>query len=67
GVKSDIAVKVFGENLDTLNSVGRRISGILNEVEGTANFYLEQSSGQPYYNIEIDREAVATYGLNVNQ
>ena len=67
GVKSDIAVKVFGENLDTLNALGRRISGILNEVEGTDNFLLQQSSGQPYYNIEIDREAVASYGLNVNQ
>lgn len=66
GVKSDIAVKIFGENLDTLNSVGAQISGILNSVEGTDNFYLEQSSGQPYFNIEIDREAVASYGLNVN-
>lgn len=67
GVKSDIAVKIFGENLDTLNAVGRRISGILNDVPGTNNFLFEQSSGQPYYNIEIDREAVASYGLNVNQ
>jgi len=66
GVKSDLAVKVFGEELDTLNAVGRRISGILDEVEGTENFLLEQGSGQPYYNIKIDREAVASYGLNVN-
>jgi cobalt-zinc-cadmium resistance protein CzcA len=66
GVKSDIAVKIFGEELDTLNAVGQRISGILNDIEGTDNFILEQSSGQPYYNIEIDREAVASYGLNVN-
>jgi cobalt-zinc-cadmium resistance protein CzcA len=67
GVKSDIAIKVFGEELDTLNAVGRRISGILNDLEGTDNYLLEQSSGQPYYNIEIDREAVASYGLNVNE
>jgi len=66
GVKSDVAVKVFGEELDTLNAVGQRISAILNDVEGTDNFLLEQSSGQPYYNIEINREAVASYGLNVN-
>jgi cobalt-zinc-cadmium resistance protein CzcA len=66
GVKSDIAVKVFGEELDTLNAVGRRISSILNDLEGTDNYLLEQSSGQPYYNIKIDREAVASYGLNVN-
>ena len=67
GVKSDIAVKVFGEDLDTLNAVGRRISAVLNDLEGTENYLLEQSSGQPYYNIEINREALASYGLNVNE
>jgi len=66
GVKSDIAVKIFGEELEVLDRVGREISSILNEIEGTDNHYLEQSSGQPYFNIEIDREAVASFGLNVN-
>lgn len=66
GVKSDIAVKIFGEELEVLDQIGRDISGILNDLEGTDNHYLEQSSGQPYFNIEIDREAVASYGLNVN-
>lgn len=66
GVKSDIAVKIFGEELEVLDQVGRDISVILNDIEGTDNHYLEQSSGQPYFNIEIDREAVASYGLNVN-
>ena len=66
GVKSDIAVKIFGEDLEVLDRVGQDISSILGDLEGTDNFYLEQSSGQPYFNIEIDREAVASYGLNVN-
>lgn len=66
GVKSDIAVKIFGEELEVLDQVGRDISAILNDIDGTDNHYLEQSSGQPYFNIEIDREAVASYGLNVN-
>ena len=66
GVKSDIAVKIFGEELEVLDRVGREISSILNDIEGTDNHYLEQSSGQPYFNIEIDREAVASFGLNVN-
>jgi cobalt-zinc-cadmium resistance protein CzcA len=66
GVKSDIAVKIFGEELQVLDQVGQDISSILGDIEGTDNFYLEQSSGQPYFNIEIDREAVAAYGLNVN-
>lgn len=66
GVKSDVAVKIFGEDLDTLQAVGQRIAQTLSDIDGTDNFYLEQSSGQPYYNIDIDREAVASYGLNVN-
>ena len=66
GVKSDIAVKIYGEELEVLDRVGQDISAILSDLEGTDNHYLEQSSGQPYFNIEIDREAVASYGLNVN-
>jgi cobalt-zinc-cadmium resistance protein CzcA len=66
GVKSDIAVKIFGEELEVLDRIGREISSILSGLEGTDNHYLEQSSGQPYFNIEIDREAVASFGLNVN-
>lgn len=66
GVKSDIAVKIFGEELEVLDRVGSDISAILKDIEGTDNYYLEQSSGQPYFNIEIDRGAVASYGLNVN-
>ncbi|PKD45007.1 efflux RND transporter permease subunit [Rhodohalobacter barkolensis] len=66
GVKSDIAVKVFGEDLDVLNQVGSDIVSILGGLPGTDNYFLEQTTGQPYLNIEIDREAVASYGLNVN-
>ncbi|PWN07886.1 efflux RND transporter permease subunit [Rhodohalobacter mucosus] len=66
GVKSDIAVKIFGEELDVLNRVGTDIVSLLGNLEGTDNFFLEQTIGQPYLNIDIDREAVAAYGLNVN-
>lgn len=66
GVKSDVAVKVFGEDLEVLNQIGEDISRKLNSLPGTDNFYLEQTTGQPYLNIEIDRDAVANYGLNVN-
>lgn len=66
GVKSDIAIKIFGEDLDVLNKVGEDIVAILGDLPGTDNFFLEQTIGQPYLNIDIDREAVASYGLNVN-
>ena len=65
GVKSDLAVKIFGENLDTLQAIGKKILKMLPELPGTDNFYMEQSGGQPYLNISIDRDAAASYGLNV--
>ncbi len=67
GVKSDIAVILYGEELSQLNDIGDRITQLLPDLEGTGNYYLEQSIGQPYLNIEIDRDALAAYGLNVNE
>jgi heavy metal efflux system protein len=66
GVKSDVAVVIYGESLDKLNEIGEAVQRIIPTLPGTANYYLEQSGGQPYYNIEIDREAAAQFGLNVN-
>jgi len=66
GVKSDLAVKIYGEDLDQLNQIGENISAIVSGMAGTANFFVEQPVGQPYLTIEIDREAVASFGLNVN-
>ncbi|HRR07108.1 MAG TPA: CusA/CzcA family heavy metal efflux RND transporter [Rhodothermales bacterium] len=65
GVKSDLAIKIQGENLDELNKIGTQIARILPSLTGTDNFFLERTVGQPYLNIQINREAIATYGLNV--
>lgn len=66
GVKSDLAVKIYGEDLDQLNQIGENISSIVASLEGTANFYVEQPVGQPYLTLEIDRQALPNFGLNVN-
>jgi cobalt-zinc-cadmium resistance protein CzcA len=66
GVKSDLAVKVYGEDLGELQRIGERISSVVGDLEGTANFFVEQPVGQPYLTIEIDREAAASFGLNVD-
>jgi cobalt-zinc-cadmium resistance protein CzcA len=66
GVKSDLAVKLFGDDLDTLNALGERIAGIVSSLNGTDNLFLERTGGQPYVTLEIDREAVASFGLNVD-
>lgn len=66
GVKSDIAVKIYGEDLEVMTEIGNNVIKIASEQNGTDNLYLEQPIGQPYLNIEIDREKVAYYGINVD-
>ena len=66
GVKSDLAVKIYGEDLDVLGRIGENISALLPSLEGTDNYYIEQSAGQPYLTVQINREAVASFGLNVD-
>lgn len=66
GVKSDIAVKIYGESLDQLNNIGKDIVSVVQGLDGTDNFFLEQPIGQPYLTVEIDREKVASYDLNVD-
>ena len=67
GVKSDLAVKIYGEDLEELNRIGEAISQVVANLDGTDNYFVEQPIGQPYLTIEIDREAVASFGLNVDE
>lgn len=66
GVKSDLAVKIYGEDLNELNRIGEAVSRVATELKGTANYFVEQPVGQPYLTITIDRNAVASFGLNVD-
>ena len=49
-----------------LGRIGENISALLPSLEGTDNYYIEQSAGQPYLTVQINREAVASFGLNVD-
>jgi len=65
GVRADVAVKVFGDNLDTLLSLGEKIEKLLETVPGAADVRTEQLSGLPILSIQVDRTKMARYGLNV--
>lgn len=65
GVRSDVAVKVFGDSLDELLRIGRLIEGILSGVEGAQDAKVEQITGLPVLQITPDRKAMARFGLNV--
>jgi cobalt-zinc-cadmium resistance protein CzcA len=66
GLKSALAVKVFGANLDTLQRKGKAIKQILERVRGIREVTLVQELGQPSLTIKINRARIARYGLNVS-
>ncbi|MEC5385097.1 CusA/CzcA family heavy metal efflux RND transporter [Uliginosibacterium sp. H3] len=65
GVRSDVAVKVFGDDMDVLNATAARISGVLGSVAGAQDVKVEQTTGLPMLTVRIDRDKTARYGLNV--
>ena len=65
GVKSQIAVKVFGEDLHELAMVGDEIAGVLGEVEGSVDIKVEAVEGLGYLEIEMDRRRLSRLGISV--
>ena len=67
GVRADVAVMLYGDDLDTLMDVGRRIEKVAAGVPGAADVRLEQTSGLPLLTVTPDRRKLAGYGLNPGQ
>jgi heavy metal efflux system protein len=65
GLKSALAVKIFGSDLDTLQQKGKAIKQVLERVRGITDVTLVQELGQPSLTIKVDRAKIARYGLNV--
>ncbi|MBK5545582.1 CusA/CzcA family heavy metal efflux RND transporter [Pseudomonas sp. TH04] len=65
GVRSDVAVKVFGDDMAVLNKTAAEIAETLQKLEGASEVKVEQTSGLPVLTINIDREKAARFGLNV--
>src|SRR5690606_14728757 len=66
GIRQDVAVKIFGENLDTLRVYADRVSAIIGQVPGTTTPQVERIAGLPQINVVYDRTRIANYGLNVS-
>ncbi|MBY6240616.1 efflux RND transporter permease subunit [Methylosinus sp. Sm6] len=67
GVRGDIAVKVFGENFDSMSREAERIASILRGVNGARDVKVEQVAGLPFVEVEIDRSEIAHLGLSVGE
>ena len=65
GVKSQIAIKLFGDDMDILKNKADEIAKIVSRVEGVEDLRVEQVSGQSYVEININRRQIARYGINV--
>ena len=65
GVRSDLGIKIFGDNLDTLERLAIEIENLVKPIPGAADVFAERVQGGTYIDIDIKREAISRYGLNV--
>jgi Cu(I)/Ag(I) efflux system membrane protein CusA/SilA len=65
GVRTDLGIKIFGDNLDTLERLAIEADKIVRKVPGAADVFAERTQGGKYVDIDVKREAVQRYGLNV--
>jgi len=67
GVRADLAIKIFGEDLNLLFDYAQRIRSLIDNVEGAADITVEQIVGLPQMTVQYDRQRLAQYGLNVEE
>jgi cobalt-zinc-cadmium resistance protein CzcA len=65
GIRTECAIKLFGDDLDILWSKAEEIAALLQQIAGIKDIKVEQISGQPYLTIDIDRQKIARFGINV--
>src|SRR5213083_824843 len=64
GVRSQVGIKIFGNDLKALEELSRRVAGVVRKLPGAKDVYPEQISGAPYIDIRINRTAAARYGID---
>lgn len=65
GVRSQVAVKIFGDDIQELRKLGAQIGRVLSGMDGATDLRIDQITGQNYLTLTINRDAIARYGLNV--
>ncbi len=65
GVRSDVAIKVFGDDMTVMNETAGQIAAVLEKIAGASEVKVEQTTGLPMLTVNIDRDKTARYGLNV--
>src|SRR2546425_12002313 len=65
GINAQIAVKIFGEDQDTLRKLADQIRDAMSHVNGVEDLAAEQSAGEEHLEIDVERDKIARYGLNI--
>ena len=65
GIRSQVGIKIFGNDLKSLEELARRVAEVIKTVPGSVDVYPEQISGAPYIDVKINRTAAARYGIDV--
>lgn len=65
GVRSDLAIKIFGDNIEQLLTLAKQVKGVLQKIPGAADIKIEQASGLPVLSIIPNKAALQRYGLNI--
>tara|TARA_R110000737_G_scaffold2923_8_gene8953 strand:+ start:258871 stop:261966 length:3096 start_codon:yes stop_codon:yes gene_type:complete len=63
GVRTDVGVKIYGDDLEQLNSIAAQIQGVIESIPGSADVSTEQITGAPLLSIVVDQQAIARYGI----
>lgn len=66
GIRTDVGVKVYGQNLDTINMLAQQIRTALNGIPGVKDLYVDPITGGKYLDISVKREEIGRYGLSVD-
>ena len=67
GIRTDVGVKVHGQNLDTIYAVSERVKKLMEGIPGVKDLYVEPITGGKYLLIDIDREKIGRYGLSIQE
>jgi cobalt-zinc-cadmium resistance protein CzcA len=67
GIRSDVGVKIYGDDLDVLAGIAQQVQAVVRGVSGAADVKTEQIAGLPILTVKLDRQALSRYGLSVGE
>ena len=65
GIRTECAIKLFGDDLEVLHDKAEEIASLMQQIDGVKDIKVEQLAGQPYLTVDIDRQKIARFGINV--